>query len=261
MSSMNDYKGVFRELRYEVAKVAFLNAFLNAAIVFFASNILFLILQISFWYSLIPAMATFAYFFTSMMRQYTLRRIEEGNPEVREILRTANDNSGKNSLMVHALFLELMQKLETVSTGVFINMKAATTTVLIIAALSFTPLIIVNYAPNLITENPIEQIDWDAFIAGPRQALAPTTPIDDAVDRDLLGERDIVSLGNERLDITASSGQGGVDFGNPGATTQRRFGQNDYPDEVAVEQTTAGSGGAAQDTDLINDFCVRTGRC
>lgn len=257
-----DYKAVFRELRYEVTKVAFLNAFLSAAILFFAANIFCTIFKISFWYSLVPAALTFIFLFTRMMRRYTLRRIEEGNPEVREILRTANDNSGKSSLMVHALFLELMQKLETVSAGVFISMKSTTTKLFIIALLAFTPLLIVNYAPILITGNPIEAFNWDRTFEGAREALAPVTPIADAGGRDLLGDQDIIALGNERLDITASSSQGGVDFTNTGDATGRRSSYNDYPDQVDVEQTTAGTGGSVEDADLINSYsCRRTGTC
>ncbi len=259
---MSDYRRVFNELRYEVGKVAFLNAFLTAAIAFFIGNIICTILKIPFWYSLIPAGIVFFLLFIHMMRRYTLRKIEEGNPEVREILRTASDNRGGDSLFVHALFLELMQKLETVTAGVLISAKSTTTKFIVIAALAFAPLLIVNYAPVLITGNPIEAINWERTFQGDSEALAPVTPIADAGGRDLLGDKDIVALGNERLDITASTSQGGVDFTNPTDATGRKSSYNDYPDQVDAEQTGAGTGGSVVDADLINSYsCRRTGTC
>jgi hypothetical protein len=258
---MSDYKHVFRELRYEVIKVAFLNAFLTAAIVFFAANVLGTILKISFWYSLVPAGLVFFILFIRMMSRYTLRRLEEGNPEVRELLRTAADNQGTDSLLVHALFLELMQKLETVSAGVFISARSTTTKFLVIAALAFAPLLLVNYAPFMITGNPIEHLTWNDAVSGAKQALAPVIPIADATDRNLTGEKDILALGNDKLDITANAGQGSVDFSNPAAAQQKQFGYNDYPDQVDAQQTTAGSSLDTQDAALINRNCQLTGRC
>ena len=64
-------------------------------------------------------------------------------------------------------------------------------------------------------------------------------------------------LGNERLDITANTGQGGVDFTSTGDTTNRRFGYNDYPDVVSAENTQAGTGGAGQDQELAMAFFCR----
>jgi hypothetical protein len=218
--------------------------------------------KVPFWYSLVPAGLTFLALFIRMMRKYTLRAIEDGNPEVREILRTASDNRGSDSLLVHALFLELLQKLETVTAGVLISARATTVKLLVIAALAFAPLLIVNYVPDLITGNPIEGLAWERTFRGEQVPLAPVTPIEDAGGRDLLGEKDIVALGNERLDITATTGQGGVDFTNPTEATGRRSGFNDFPDQVDVEQTTAGTGGSTADADLINTYsCRRTGTC
>jgi hypothetical protein len=164
--------------------------------------------------------------------------------------------------MVHALFLELMQKLETVTAGVLISAKSTTVKLLVIAALAFAPLLIVNYAPILITGNPIEAINWERTFQGDSTPLAPVRALDGAGDRDLLGDKDIVALGNERLDITASTSQGGVDFTNPTDATGRRSSYNDYPDQVEAEQTTAGTGGSVEDADLINSYsCKRTGTC
>jgi hypothetical protein len=264
MSSGGEYGGVFRDLHYEVFKVAFLNAFLNGAIVFFIGNVLATILRFSFWYSLVPAGIVFLLNIFLTMRRYTLRRIEEGNPEVSEILRTAHDNQSHDGILVQALFVELFEKMETVSAGVFIDAGKTVFKLLGIAALAFTPLLVANYAPFLILDEPLSQLGILNAQQNARDALAPVLPIGDAGDRDLSGQKDVIDLGNERLDITTAASQGGVDFSNTGDANGREFTYNDYPEDVSAEQTRAGTGGGgdASERDLINDYSCKTkGTC
>jgi hypothetical protein len=253
---------VFSDLRYEVAKVAFLNSFLNAAIVFFVANVLGTIFQFSFWYSLIPAVLVFLLGLFLTMRNYSLRRIEEGNPEVSELLRTAHDNRGRDSLLVQALFVDLFEKMETVSAGVFIDAGKTVGKLIAIAALAFAPLLVVNFVPFLILDEPLAQLGFSGAAQQARNALAPVLPIGDAGDRDLAGQKDIVELGNERLDVRTAANQGGVDFSNTGEAQGREFQYNDYPEDVSAEQTGAGTGGSLKEGDLINDYSCRVrGTC
>lgn len=260
---MNDYQNLFKDLRYEVWKVSFLNAFLNAAIAFFISNIICTLINTRYIFSLVPAIIVFIYSFWRKVRQYTLRKIEEGNPEVAEILRTAHDNKSNDSLLVHALFLELMQRMETVTAGVFIHPKRTLFKMLAIAILAFVPIIITSFLSFLIIDNPFAGADVAIRNAlNGDEALAPVTPIDDAGDRDIYGNRDVVNLGNEKLDITTNSGAGGVDFTKTEDAQGRTFRQNDYPLDVSAEQTTAGTGGNVEESDLVNDYSCKTkGTC
>jgi len=258
---MEGYQNVFRELQYEVGKVAFLNAFLNGAIVFFVANVLCTILHISFWYSLVPAVVVVIVGMLVTLSRYSLRRLEDGNPEVREMLRTASDNRGHDSLLVHALFVDLLERMDTVSAGVFINAGKTVIKLIVIAALAFTPLLIVNYAPFLMLDQPFSALGLGAAGAV-RTALAPILPIDEAGERNLTGERDVIALGNEKLDITAAASQGGVDFGNPNDAAGKQFKYNDFPDTVVAEQANAGTGGSLEEADLINEYSCRVkGTC
>ena len=261
---MSDYAKVFWELKYEVWKVSFLNAFLDGALAFFVVNILFTLARVSVLYSLIPAAIVFIVSFFLATRKYTLRRIEEGNPEVAEILRTAHDNSSKDELMVHALFLELIQKMETVTAGVFIDGRKTTLKLLIIALLAFAPLLLTQYTPHLKVANPLTILPGlTGGATAKQQALAPVGPIDDAGNRDIYGNKDVLQLGNEKLDITAASGSGGVDLSQTQDASGNSFKYNDYPTDVQAQQTTAGTGGnAGADSGIINDYsCKVKGTC
>lgn len=253
---MDNYKHVFRDLRYEVWKVGFLNAFLNAALIFFISNIILTIIKERYIYSIVPAAIVFLWSLISKLRQYTLKRIEEGNPEVADILRTANDNKDKDELMVHALFLDLMQKMETVTAGIFINPRTMLLKLGTIAVLAFIPLLITNFTPFLIMDNPLAGLTVQGIMEG--KPLAPITPIADEGQRDIYGNKDIITLGNEKLDITAVTGPGSIDFTKKTDASGNQFRSNDYPIDVQAEQTTAGTGGIASDSELINDYSCKT---
>lgn len=254
---MNEYNRIFKELRHEVWKVGFLNAFLNAAIVFFVGNIVCTIIRVSFTYSIIPAFIVFLWSYFGMLRRYTLKRIEEGNPEVAEILRTANDNSKQDNLVVHALFLDLMQRMETVTTGIFINPRSTALKLAAIGALAFVPLLITNFTPVIILDNPFDGFNINLGV-GSSDSLVPLGDVVDAPERDIYGDQDVLQLGNERLDITAGTSQGGIDFTNPDSASGNAFRYNDYPVTVDAEQTTAGTGGVAAESSLINDFSCKT---
>lgn len=258
---MSEYNKVFWELRYEVWKVSFLNAFLSGALAFFICNILFTIIKVSVLYSLIPAIIVFGFSLYRGLRRYTLRRIEEGNPEVAEILRTAHDNSSKDDLMVHALFIELLEKMETVSAGVFIDGQKTTMKLAVIALLAFTPLLITAYVPSLTLDNPLVNLPLPRVL-GTQAPLAPILPITEDGERDISGEKDVLRLGDEELDITTAAG-GGFDFGKPQDATEKQFKYNDYPIDIVAEQTDAGSGGVeSSESGLINDYSCKTkGTC
>jgi hypothetical protein len=259
---MSEYNTVFRELQYEVWKVSFLDAFLNAAIAFFVSNIVFTLIHERYIYSLIPALIVFVWSFITKVRKYTLRRIEEGNPEVAEILRTAHDNSSKDSLMVHALFLELMEKMETVTAGIFIKPEKSLLKIVAIAVLAFIPVLITSYTPYLVFNNPLIGLTANAQNALAGTPLAPAASIDEAGNRDIYGDRDVINLGNEKLDITATSAPGGVDFTKTEDAQGKQFQYNDYPGDIQAEQTQAGTGGKAAESGLINDYSCKTkGTC
>lgn len=259
---MNEYDKVFSELRYEVLKVSALNAFLNAALAFFISNIVFTVIRERYIYSLVPAIIVFAISFFTKMRQYTLKRIEEGNPEVAEILRTAHDNAGKDNLLVHGLFMDLIQKMETVSAGVFIDAKQTTVKLGVIAFLAFVPLLITSFVPFLIVDNPLAGLSVQSILRPGSEVLAPTAAIGDAGNRDIYGNPEVVALGNEKLDITARSGGGGVDLSQKQDASGNSFRYNDYPVQPEAQQTTAGTGGKASDSALINEYSCKTkGQC
>ncbi len=256
-----EYAKVFKELRWEVWKVATLNAVLNSAITFFACNVIFTFIGISYMWSIIPTVLVLIISFLAMARRYTLRRIEEGNPEVAEILRTAHDNSSHDSLMVHALFIELMQKMETVSAGVFVSPQRTLAKVLAIAILAFLPIVITSFLPFLIIENPLAGATTavQEVFEGP---LVPIGDIEDPGNRDIYGDRDVVQLGNEKLQITAGSSGSGIDFSKTEEATGNKFRGNDYPTDIVAESTTAGTGGKAEESALVNDYSCKTkGTC
>jgi hypothetical protein len=253
------YTSVFRELQYEIWKVAFLSAFLNGALAFFASNVVLTFLRERPIYSLVPAIIVFVWSFVRTVRKYTLKRIEQDNPEVAEILRTAHDNSSGDNLMVHALFMDLMQKMETVSAGAFLSSTKLFASLIAIGVLAAAPVAIHQCEAYCTIDNPFDGYSFQDALTDPDSPLAPILPIAQEGERDIYGERDVLQLGNEKLDITAASSAGGVDFTTTDEAGGNRFRSNDYPVQAEAEQTEAGKGGAYDPIAACN-FCLRQGK-
>lgn len=258
-------KKLFREVKWEVYKVHFLNQFVSAAIVFFACNIILTVWNMSFIWSALIALAVFAYRITRGWKRNTLRKLEEGNPEVHEILRTAYEHQETNSLMVQGLMFDLQRKLSTVSAGVLLDPRRLLSKLMIVFALAFIPLLIISFTPWIIQESPVSDLDLGAiWNGGPQEAIRQLTGVELNRSNDIYGDANVADLGNRQLDVEVVSGGGMRDFSNTGAAEDNDFRFNDYPADVDVVQSGDydDSGYAAADLDLINDYsCRARGQC
>ncbi len=119
----NPIRSMFNEVQYELVKIILLNVFLTTVIVFLIVDLISLVFNMPLWYVIVASVVYFIAMMVSEVRKISIRRVEEKNPELREILRTAKDNMGEDSLMAHALFFEVLDKMKRVSSGTFIDFK------------------------------------------------------------------------------------------------------------------------------------------
>src|SRR3989338_8046361 len=105
---MKTVRSLFREVKVEIYKVCFLYSFLNAATAFLTVRLL--ITRVNIHLLLFPLIIGILTFVASMIYytdKYGFKQLEEGNPQIKEMLRTASDNVDQSSnILVQALFLE-----------------------------------------------------------------------------------------------------------------------------------------------------------
>lgn len=228
---------LFRELRFEIAKALIAKEFLNAAIMFFALNIPLAILSMSFLYSLVPSLLFFGYRLVRGFRRHTITKLEEGNPEVHEILHTAYEYQNTESLMVQGLMYDLQKKLATVSTGVLIDPRRAIGKVLLIGILVLIPLGVLSVAPSLIQQNPLQNINFAQLSAnGERFILDRITPVDLQEDNITYGDINLVELGEDELNLRLQTGGSSTDFSEEQEVQDRQFAQGDTLGDIEASQ-------------------------
>lgn len=241
--------GLFDELRFEMFKVVILNSFLDAALVFLLSYLLLTIFSIGI---IAPLIITGLFFVGSVLwhsRTLTLQYIEERNPEVSEMLRTAADNKESNSLMAQALFADVARRMRSISSGSFLRIGRLLSRLSLIFVLSLGIITLAFFNVNIQKfENPFSGLaEGLSDSLGDGQADETDAPIDSV---DELGDARMATLGDQQLEVTVQQSLNAIDFTSvEEAEENEDAGLETFPTDVAAQAGEAYTGGLQEITD------------
>lgn len=233
-------KELFNEVKIEMLKVVLINTALDSIMVFFVLYFIISLFNIKFLYILlIPAAATFVFFLASLfirVKKTRLKRIEDANPQVKEMLRTAHDNMDEENLMTAALFSDLKKKMKTVSTGSLLESKKVV--IRIISAVAIVFLIIFVSSLNINLEKidiPFEKLKF-MMPRGDNQALGEGDLIDIVFNETevVYGDASIAKLGNEEINLNMNPSMSEIDFNKVGDTERDELREGGLPQEIGV---------------------------
>lgn len=249
---MSAIKALLDEVRFEMLKVILLNAFLDGTILFLGLLLLLSVFGIGPLLPLLFALLFFAFQVWRYWQNIDLEYIEERNPSLREALRTAADNQEAESLMAHALFAEVIERMRKVSSGTFLNFKRLITKIATMFALSLIILSLAFFNVNIQKfENPLAGVGenlrdrWSELQGEPR-----TPSLNLSGEDDIYGEARIAQLGAEELDITLEQSLNQIDFQSvEEADPASADSLDDFPVDVAAEAGEAYTDGLEEITD------------
>jgi len=206
---------MFNEIRYELVKIILLNVFLSSVILFLLADLVALLFGMPIWYVVVIAGMYFFILLIVELRKVSIRHVEHTNPELKEILRTAKDNMSEDTLMAHALFYEVMEKMKRVSSGTFLDFrklmfKLGTIFVLAIMLVSMAFLNINIQRFDNPFERPLAAMR--GFI-GTITGEEPSATGDGATD-DIYGDPSMAKLGDNQLVATVNPSLSNPDFDN-----------------------------------------------
>jgi hypothetical protein len=249
---------LFLELKLEIIKVAVFRAFLNTVIVFLALALLANFFSVKIIYALVLALIFFAINTYLNYASVTLKSIEEQNPEVREMLRTAKDNMQGDNIMVKALHQELLQKAKHISSGNLFSYRNLVVKFVIIAALAFGMIFTATMNVNFKSINP----SFDALrFKNTKTTDSPPVDLTDVTledASDLYGEERVAKLGNEILNLNINPSLSEIDLNKVSEEEGTSLSRVSYPVDVGQAQG-AGAGGArkTEDSELVNAFYLK----
>lgn len=160
--------------------------------------------------------------------------MEDANPQLKDILRTAHDNQKESNPMMDALFSELRGKLRTASSGNLLDSKKIGMRIVSAILIVF---MIVFFSSITINLKKID-IPLDNF-----KFLRDNTPAHgEANMTDLIfnqtdvvyGEANVAKLGNDVVDIKVASDLGEIDLDNIGDVEDKDLKNSGIQQEITV---------------------------
>jgi len=243
---------LLHELRFETLKVALLNGFLDATILFLGLVLILSIFSIGIMIPLIVAILFLIFDIWRYMRKVSLRYIEDRNPEVREMLRTAADNKHSDSLMAQALFADVIERMRRISGGTLLDFQKIG---LKLAALFLLSLILVSLAFFNIDiqkfQNPLAKFEdkvsdyWNKAFGDANETDANVTDADDSI----YGDPSLAKLGDQALDVKLQQNLNQIDFNQVSSADQLASTLDGYPVNTSARASQAYTGGISD----VND--------
>lgn len=233
---------LLREIRFEMLKVILLYAFIDATIFFLGFFLLLSIFGMGLFLPLVFSIIVFALDVWWRLRKINLAYVEEQNPHLREILRTAADNKDDESLMAQALFVEVIQKVRRVSSGSFLDFKELGLKLGLLFSLSLVLVGLAFFNVNIQKfENPLAGVagKFESLLGDVRgNSSLPNVSLDEADER-VYGDPRIAKLGKKDLDIKLEQSLSQVDFSKVGEATPSDDQPESYPADVEAKAAEA----------------------
>jgi hypothetical protein len=236
--TMDDIKALFKELYREVFKISFLHAFTDSLICLFVALNLTTLLDVSFIYAFIASFIFLLADLAYRMKKTTLKTIEEGNPEIRDILSTARDNANKDNFMVLAMFEDLIKRMKTVSSGSFMEKRGLLLKVGIMCALSFS--IIVISSTNLHVPKSIFDPDtYNKFFSKPGKDQLRFYTMEFNESSDIYGDPELAGLGNRQIELQINPSVNEMSFENVKPPEEKEFERGAFPEDIYAQSDAA----------------------
>jgi hypothetical protein len=231
---MAEIKRLFVELYYEVFKISVLHASADAIIFFMVALNITTLLDLRFYVALVAAALFMLGDVLYRMKRTTLKEIEQKNPQIQDILRTARDNVEGHDFMVLAMFEDLIHKMKSVSAGSILNQRNLLIKVLVVCVLSF--LVIIVSANNIHVPKSVFDADtYYKWFSSPGKERLDFYTIDFNESDDLLyGDPELADLGNQTIELRINPSINEMSFENIKEPEEKEFERGTFPSEIAA---------------------------
>lgn len=235
---MSDIQELFRELYFEVFKISFLHAFTDTIICFFVALNLTTLVDVAFYYAFIVATIFLVADLAYRMKKTTLKKIEDNNPEVRDILRTAKDNYDRNDFMVLAMFEDLIKRMKKVSAGSMMNSKDLFIKVTIMCVLSFS-ILAISANDIHVPKSVFDPDTYYKWFSSPDKDQLRFYTMEFNESEDIYGDPELAGLGDDELQIQFSPSVNEMGFENVEDPEEKSFERGTFPNEVYAQSAEA----------------------
>lgn len=253
---MYEIKKLFRELYYEVFKIVLIHSIADALIVFLILLNITALFRVRFYYALVISLVMLLIDIILRMRHVKLKKIEQKNPQINEILRTARDNYNGEDFMVRAMFEELIAKMKSVSAGSIAESKVLFFKLVAVCILSFAVIII--SASNIHVPKEVFDVDnYYKFFARQKESLNFYGIEFNNTDADIYGASHLSKLGNKEIELRVTPGINKISFENIKDPEEKEFEKGTFPKEIYAVSDSPNEEKAPKEAKLAIDYNLR----
>lgn len=219
---MNEIFGMIREIKSEIFKSVVLESFLDSILVFLGFLLVLRLVNFYPLLAIIPAAAVLIYLVIKRMKLFRLKSVEDRNPLIREMLRTAADNADGDNFVIRALNTELMQKMRQVTSSSLMKLNHIMYKLGGVVVLS----ILIIY----ISATQFMLLDLNGLIHN------PNPNVKEGSLSDILGDKQALpKIGNNPVDIKLNPLSYEVNIDKIQQAQPKEF-KGQFPDEVVAVQ-------------------------
>jgi hypothetical protein len=235
---MDKVKGLFNEVKMEMLKIALIYAFLDSVMLFFIIYFGISFFNIKFIYTLlIPGVVTIIFFvikFIAKINKMRLKDMEDANPQLKEMLRTAHDNQNDQNPLMDALFLELKGKMRTASSGNLLESKKIITRIISAVVIVFLIVFVSSVNVNLKKiDIPFEKLRFLVPNGQTHQEGKITDLVFNQTDV-IYGDASIAKLGNDQVNINVNPTMSDIDLNDVKDAENTALRESSVESEVSV---------------------------
>ncbi len=236
---MSSVKGLFAELYFEIFKISLLHATIDSIIFFMVALNITTLLDVEYYFALAAALIFLVGDVLYRMKKTTLRQIEDKNPQIQDILRTARDHSEEDNFMVLAMFEELIQRMKSVSAGTLIQQGNLLLKVVALCLLSFS--VVAVSANNLhIPKSLFDPNTYYEWFAKPGNQHLDFYGVEfNESDELIYGNPRLTDLGNKTLELHINPSMNEMGFESVKPPEEKEFERGTFPSEVVAVSDTS----------------------
>jgi hypothetical protein len=258
---MDKVKGLFTEVKMEMLKIALIYSFLDSVMLFFVIYFIASFFNIKFLYTLlIPGIITFIFFvirFVSKVNKMRLKDMEDANPQLKEMLRTAHDNQNEQNPLMDALFLELKGKMRTASSGNLLESKKIIARIISAVVIVFLIVFVSSVNVNLKKiDIPFEKLKFLVPNGQNHQEGKITDLVFNQTDV-IYGDASIAKLGNDKININVNPTMSEIDLNNIKEAENNALRESEVESEVSVNPDAFNNQKLSEDANGTTNYLLR----
>jgi len=232
------FKKALKELNLNLDIIFLFDSLAGSIVVFLVSFLILSVFNVSYVFAVIPAVMYFVVQYYIRFYEDKARLVESRYSELKEILRTAEDNVNIENPIVENLQSDVIGKLKHVRMSSFLNARSISYKIFLSIILCFAIISLSVFGINIKLVVPlIEKIPFFNHNSSSLGLLAnDTVPL--SLTDEIYGDDSVAKLGNSLIDIKIKPSSFEVGVKDTGTPKTKDF-YEAFPSEVNAEKATA----------------------